>query len=106
MVLNESSETLGNRSEIVRILVLAMTTACDRDGASGSNFVREFVVVTKSVQTKLQDFVGNKCTQKSIMEMHFLGRIFIESVNDKPMLCFTTGSTFLALYFGSVMNTL
>ena len=27
VVLNESSEALGNRSEIVRILVLAMTTA-------------------------------------------------------------------------------
>ena len=35
MVLNESSEVLGNRSEIVRILVLAMTTA--DDGMSGSN---------------------------------------------------------------------
>ena len=29
VVLNESSEALGNRSEIVRILVLAMTTADD-----------------------------------------------------------------------------
>ena len=35
MVLNESSEALGNRSEIVRILVLAMTAAYD--GAGGSN---------------------------------------------------------------------
>ena len=36
MVLNESSEALGNRrSEIVRILVLAMTTA--DDGVGGSN---------------------------------------------------------------------
>ena len=32
---------LGNRSEIIRILVLAMTTA--DDGASGSNFVCEDV---------------------------------------------------------------
>ena len=32
VVLNESSEALGNHSEIVRILVLAMTTA-DDDGA-------------------------------------------------------------------------
>ena len=37
MVLNESSKALGNRSEIVRILVLAMTTG--DDGDSGSNFV-------------------------------------------------------------------
>ena len=37
VVLNESSEALGNRSEIVRILVLAMTTA--DDGVSGSNSV-------------------------------------------------------------------
>ena len=37
MVLNESSEALGNRSEIVRILVLAMATA--DDGMSGSNSV-------------------------------------------------------------------
>ena len=35
VVLNESSEALGNHSEIVRILVLAMTTA--DDDASGSN---------------------------------------------------------------------
>ena len=41
-VLNESSEALGNHSEIVRILVLAMTTA--DDDASGSNFVSEVVV--------------------------------------------------------------
>ena len=37
VVLNELSEALGNRSEIVRILVLAMTTA--DDGVGGSNFV-------------------------------------------------------------------
>ena len=37
MVLNESSEALGNRSEIVRVLVLAMTTA--DDGVGGSNSV-------------------------------------------------------------------
>ena len=36
VVLNESLEALGNCKEIVRILVLAMTTD---DGASGSNFV-------------------------------------------------------------------
>ena len=42
MVLNESSEALGIHSEIVRILVLAMTTA--DDDASGSNFVSEVVV--------------------------------------------------------------
>ena len=42
MVLNESSEALGNHSEIVRILVLAMTTA--DDDTSGSNFVSEVVV--------------------------------------------------------------
>ena len=42
MVLSEPSEALGNRSEIVRILVLAMTTAVD--DASGSNFVSEVVV--------------------------------------------------------------
>ena len=41
VVLNESSEALGNRSEIVRIFVLAMTTAGDR--ARGRNFVREVV---------------------------------------------------------------
>ena len=41
VVLNESSEVFGNPSEIVRILILAMTTA--GDGASGSNFVREIV---------------------------------------------------------------
>ena len=34
--LNESSEALGNRSEIVRILVLAMTTAADGVGESNS----------------------------------------------------------------------
>ena len=37
VVLNESSEALGKRSEIVRILILAMTTA--DDGVSGSNSV-------------------------------------------------------------------
>ena len=37
MILNESSKAFGNRSEIVRILVFAMTTA--KDGASGSNSV-------------------------------------------------------------------
>ena len=37
VVLNESSEALGNRSEIVRILVLAMTTA--DNGVGGSNSV-------------------------------------------------------------------
>ena len=37
VVLNESSEALGNLSEIVRILVLTTTTATD--GASGSNYV-------------------------------------------------------------------
>ena len=37
VVLNESSEALGNRSEIVPILVLAMTTA--DDGVGGSNSV-------------------------------------------------------------------
>ena len=37
VVLNESSKALGNRSEIVRILVLAMTTA--DDGVGGSNSV-------------------------------------------------------------------
>ena len=37
VVLNESSEALRNRSEIIRILVLAMTTA--DDGVSGSNSV-------------------------------------------------------------------
>ena len=37
VVLNESSEALGNRSEIVRILVLAITTA--DDGVGGSNSV-------------------------------------------------------------------
>ena len=42
VVLNESSEALGNHSEIVRILVLAMTTA--DDDASGSNFVSEVIV--------------------------------------------------------------
>ena len=36
VVLNESSKALGNRSEIVRILVLAMTTA--DDCTSRSNF--------------------------------------------------------------------
>ena len=42
VVLNESSEALGNHSEIFRILVLAMTTA--NDDASGSNFVSGVVV--------------------------------------------------------------
>ena len=42
MVLNESSEALGNCLEIVRILVLAMTTA--DDDMSRSNFVSEVVV--------------------------------------------------------------
>ena len=42
MVLNKSSEALGNHLEIVRILVLVMTTA--DDGASGSNLVSEVVV--------------------------------------------------------------
>ena len=36
MVLNESSEALGNRSEIVRILVLAMTTSDEGVGGSHS----------------------------------------------------------------------
>ena len=39
MVLNESCrEALGNRSEIVRILALAMTATAD-DGVGGSNSV-------------------------------------------------------------------
>ena len=42
VVLNESSEALGNHSEIVRILVLAMTTA--DDGVGGSNYVWQVVV--------------------------------------------------------------
>ena len=37
VVLNETSEALGNRLEIVRILVLAMTTA--DNGVGGSNSV-------------------------------------------------------------------
>ena len=37
VVLNESSEAFRNRLVIVRILILAMTTA--GDDASGSNFV-------------------------------------------------------------------
>ena len=41
VVLNKSSEALGNHSEIVRILVLAMTTA--DDGMGGSNSVWEVV---------------------------------------------------------------
>ena len=41
VVLKESSEALGNHSEIVQILVLAMTTA--DDDASRSNFVSEVV---------------------------------------------------------------
>ena len=41
VVLNESSEAFGNHSEILQILVLAMTTA--DDDASGSNFVSEDV---------------------------------------------------------------
>ena len=41
VVLNESSDTLGNRSEVVRILLLAMTTA--DDGVGGSNSVWEVV---------------------------------------------------------------
>ena len=40
LVLIESSEAFGNRSEIVRILV-TMTTADADDDASGSNFVGE-----------------------------------------------------------------
>ena len=36
VVLNESSGALGNRSEIVRILVLSMTTADDGVGRSNS----------------------------------------------------------------------
>ena len=43
VVLNESSEALRNCSEIVWILVLAMKTA--DDGASGSNFVGELLLV-------------------------------------------------------------
>ena len=42
VVLNESLEALGNHSEIIQILVLAMTTA--DDDASGSNSVSEVVV--------------------------------------------------------------
>ena len=41
VVLNESSEALGNRSEIVRILVLTMTTA--DDGVGGSSSVWEVI---------------------------------------------------------------
>ena len=41
VVLNESSEALGNRSEIIRILVLAMATA--DDGVDGGNSVWEVV---------------------------------------------------------------
>ena len=41
VVLNESSEALGNRSEIARILVLVMTTA--DDGVGESNSVLEVV---------------------------------------------------------------
>ena len=42
VVLNEFSEALGNRSEIIRILVLLAMTTAD-DDASGSNSVREDV---------------------------------------------------------------
>ena len=35
----DSSEAFGNRSEIVRILVLALTTT--KDDTSGTNFLRE-----------------------------------------------------------------
>ena len=41
VVLKESSEALGNHSEIIQILVLAMTTA--DDDASGGNFDSEVV---------------------------------------------------------------
>ena len=50
VVLKESSKAFGKRSEIVWVLVLAMTTA--EDDASGSNFVREvaarFLVVLQN----------------------------------------------------------
>ena len=42
VILNGSSEALGNNSEMVRILVLAMTTA--DDDTSRSNFVSKVVV--------------------------------------------------------------
>ena len=50
VVLNESSEALGSRSEIVRILVLAMTTA--DDGVGGSNSVRRCCSFFVVLQTK------------------------------------------------------
>ena len=50
VVLNESSEALGNHSEIVRILVLAMTRA--DDDASGSNCLRSCCSFFDVLQTK------------------------------------------------------
>ena len=56
MVLDEFLEVLGNRSEFVRILVIAMTTA--GDDASGSNFIREVVVGFSLVYNKFNVLFG------------------------------------------------
>ena len=51
VVLNEFSEALGNRSEIVRILVLAMTTA--DDGVGGSNLSEKLLLVFRCFTNKM-----------------------------------------------------
>ena len=52
VVLNESSEALGNRSEIVWILVLATTTADDGMGGSNSECLRSCCSFFVVLQTK------------------------------------------------------
>ena len=64
VVLNKSSEALGNCSENVLILVLAMTTA--DDGASGSNFVGEVVARLSLFYKQHGDFWFAKSKSKAI----------------------------------------
>ena len=53
MVLNESSEALGSRSEIVRILLLAMTTADDGVGGSNSALPEKLLLVFRCFANKM-----------------------------------------------------
>ena len=77
MVLNESSEALGNHSEIVRILVLAMTTA--DDDASGSNFVSEVVVRFSCFTNKMVLFGSLKAKQLILVSKIILTDPYVAS---------------------------
>ena len=77
VVLNESSEALGNHSEIFRILVLAMTTA--NDDASGSNFVSEVVFLFRCFTNKMVLFGSLKAKQLTLVSKIILTDPYVAS---------------------------